>query len=340
MSAAGTAQIMPYYGVPMDQTSENVGFAFNKDIITGLLRNKYHFEGVVCTDWGLVTDVDNFMISMKARAHGAMHLKPEERMLKIIDAGVDQFGGESCPEMLIELVKTGKVTEERINQSVRRILRDKFRLGLFANPYVDVEQALATVGRADFRDLGAATQRKSLVLLKNGTIKGAKALPLKPGLKIYVKGFDKKVAAQYAVVVDQPEAADVAIIRLDAPYIPAKGFIEGLFHHGDLDFKDPKKQEVLDLLRKVPTIVNLYLDRPAVVPEIAAQSAGLIANFGAMDAALLDVIFGKAAPMGKLPIELPSSMEAVRNQKEDVPYDSKDPLFPFGFGLSYGTSPN
>ena len=72
-----------------------------------------------------------------------------------------------------------------------------------------------------------------------------------------------------------------------------------------------------------------------MIPEIAAQSAALIANFGANDAALLDVIFGMFNPTGKLPFELPSSMEAVREQKEDVPYDSEYPLFPFGFGLSY-----
>ncbi len=73
----------------------------------------------------------------------------------------------------------------------------------------------------------------------------------------------------------------------------------------------------------------------AVIPEIAAESAALIANFGANDAAVLDVIFGRFAPTGKLPFELPSSMEAVRNQKEDVPYDSEHPLFPFGYGLTY-----
>lgn len=330
--AAGTAQIMPYYGVAMGQTGEDVGFSFNKEIITGLLRDKYHFDGVVCTDWGLVTDVKNVLIDFPARAHGMMNHTPEERMLKILDAGVDQFGGESIPEMLVGLVRAGKVSEERINQSVRRILRDKFRLGLFDNPYVDVERAVQIVGRKDFRDAGAAAQRRSLVLLKNGMIGTAKALPLKTGLKIYTQGFDKKVAAQYATVADKPEDADVAIIRLDAPFQPREGFIEGMFHHGDLDFKDPKKKEILDLLQKVPTIVNLYLDRPAVVPEIAAASAGLIANFGATDAALLDVIFGKSASSGKLPVELPSSMDAVRGQKEDVPYDSKEPLFPVWFG--------
>ena len=333
--AAKTAQIMPYYGVPMGQTSEDVGFAFNKDIIKGLLREKYHFEGVVCSDWGLITDVENLMISFPAKAHGVMHLSEEERMLKIINAGVDQFGGESLPEMLVKLVKDGKVSEDRINLSVRRILRDKFRLGLFENPYVDVDKAVKIVGNKDFVEAGLDAQHRSLVLLKNGEVRNAKALPLKSDLKIYTQGIDKKVASQYATVVDSPKEADFAIIRLDAPFEPRKGYVESLFHHGDLDFKGEQKKKILDLLEKKPTIVSIYLERPAVIPEIAEKSAGLIANFGTSDTALLDVIFGKFKPSGKLPIELPSSMEAVRNQMEDVPYDSKDPLYHFGFGLSY-----
>jgi beta-glucosidase len=82
-------------------------------------------------------------------------------------------------------------------------------------------------------------------------------------------------------------------------------------------------------------IVNINMDRPAVIPEIAAASKGLFADFGANDEAFLDVVFGRFNPQGKLPVEMPSSMEAVRKQKEDVPYDSKDPLFPFGYGLHY-----
>ena len=72
-----------------------------------------------------------------------------------------------------------------------------------------------------------------------------------------------------------------------------------------------------------------------MIPEITKQCKALIANFGASDEAVLDVIFGKFNPTGKLPFELASSMEAVKNQKEDVPYDSKDPLFPFGYGLTF-----
>jgi beta-glucosidase len=81
--------------------------------------------------------------------------------------------------------------------------------------------------------------------------------------------------------------------------------------------------------------VTIYLDRPAVLSEIADKSAGLLAEFGAADSAVLDVIFGRFNPSGKLPFELPSSMEAVKKQKEDLPYDSENPLFPFGHGISY-----
>ena len=86
---------------------------------------------------------------------------------------------------------------------------------------------------------------------------------------------------------------------------------------------------------RVPTIVAITFDRPAVIPEIAARSAALLADFGAADDAILDVVFGRFPPSGKLPFELPASMEAVRRQKSDVPYDSDEPLFAFGHGLSY-----
>jgi beta-glucosidase len=145
------------------------------------------------------------------------------------------------------------------------------------------------------------------------------------------------VAAQYAELVDHPGEADFAILRLETPWVPleTKNPLALAFHHGDLDFKGQAKAEILDLLQTVPTIVVLYLDRPAVIPEINGFARALLGEFGASDVAVLDVIFGKASPEGKLPFELPSSMEAVRNQKADVPYDSENPLYPFGFGLSY-----
>ncbi|MBL0136469.1 MAG: glycoside hydrolase family 3 C-terminal domain-containing protein [Chitinophagaceae bacterium] len=325
-----TAAIMPYYGIPTDQTSENVGFSYNKDIITGLLRNKYHYDGIVCTDWGLVTDTRMGPVVWPARAWGVEKLTPEERVQKIINAGVDQFGGESCPEHIISLVKSGKLSEKRIDESVRRVLRQKFILGLFDNPYVVVDNAIATVGKAEWKKVAEMAQRRAMTLLKNDN----KVLPLATGKwKIYVRNVDPQVAAQYGTVVNKPEEADFAILRLNTPWVPveSQNFMARGFHHGDLDFKGTLKDSIIQLLKTVPTIVDIYIDRPAVIPEISSLAKGLFADFGASDAAVLDVIFGKVKPGGKLPLELPSSMEAVRNQKEDVPYDSKNPLYKFGF---------
>jgi beta-glucosidase len=328
---AGTGQIMPYYGQPIGVPGiEEVGFGYNKAVITGLLRQKYGFEGVVCTDWSLITErVSNGRVLMEARAWGVEHLSPPERAKKILDAGVDQFGGEECPELILGLVRSGQISEARIDQSARRLLRDKFRLGLFDAPYLDPEQSARIVGNPAFIAAGEHAQRKSLVLLKRG------ALPLPGRPKVYVEGYKSQSLAPYADVVATPVEADFALLRLVTPYQTIGEGFSAWFHYDDLDFKNPEKERLLDLMDKVPTIVSIHLDRPAVIPEIAAACAGLIGSFGAEDSAILDVIFGRWNPTGKLPFELPRSMEAVKNQKSDVPYDSGDPLFPFGFGLSY-----
>jgi len=334
---AGTAAIMPYYGVPMGQQNvEEVGFSYNKAIITELLRKKYHYDGVVCTDWGLVSDTKLGTFNFVARAWGVEKLNTEERVQRIIDAGVDQLGGEGLQEVIVKLVKDGKVSEKRIDESIVRLLRLKFELCLFDNPFVDEKKAGDIVGSAEFMKAGQDAQRRSITLLKNDS----HTLPLAPNkLKIYIKNINPQVAAQYGTIVSDPKQADIAIIRLQTPNYPvpeAKGnFIAQLFHFGDLDFKGQQLQDILDLEKTVPTVVDIYLDRPAVIPEISKNAKALVANFGSNDAALLDVVFGKYKPGGHLPIEMPSSMEAVRNQKEDMPHDSKDPLYKFGYGLSY-----
>lgn len=333
---AKTAAIMPYYGVPVDQTNENVAMSFNRMIITGLLREKYQYDGIICTDWGLITDLHAPDYTWPARAWGVEHLTEVERVLKAIEAGVDQFGGESCPEHVVELVTSGKLSEARVDESVRRLLRLKFQLGLFDNPFVDETQVSHVFGNPDSMGLGLSAQRRAMTLLKNED----DVLPLHSQPKIFIKNMDPAITARYAQVVDTPEQAEYAILRLETPWVPVETknpFAQG-FHHGDLDFKDEAKAEILSITQAVPTIVVLNLDRPAVIPEIAAGSKALFGEFGASDESVLDVIFGKAEPEGKLPFELPSSMDAVRQQNPDVPYDSKNPLFAFGYGLRYENS--
>ena len=148
------------------------------------------------------------------------------------------------------------------------------------------------------------------------------------------------VANVYGDVVQDLAAADFAILRLTTPWEPRQGnFLEQMFHAGDLDFKEPEKSRLLQILAQRPTVVIIHLDRPAVIPELAEGCVALLGEFGASDAAVLDVVWGKFNPTGKLPFELPSSMAAVRDQQPDMPYDSANPLFPFGHGLRYVTDP-
>ena len=330
---AGTASIMPYYGVPTGQTNEDVAMSFNKDIITGLLRERYGYDGVVCTDWGLITDKQVMGAIWPACAWGVEHLSELDRVAKVLEAGVDQFGGENCPDLVVELVRDGRISEERINVSVRRLLRQKFQLGLFDNPFVDEKQVLQVLGKPESLAAGEDSQRRAMTLLKNdGGI-----LPVHGEPKLYIKNINADIAAGYADLVETPGEADLAIIRLQTPWYPVEGnnpMVQG-FHHGDLDFKGEAKAEIMRLLDAVPTIVVLYLDRPAVIPEINDRSVALLGEYGASDQAVLDVVFGKANPEGKLPFELPSSMEAVRKQRSDVPHDSENPIYNFGYGLSY-----
>ena len=303
--AAGTAQVMPYYGRPVGTPFEAVGFGYNRDVITGLLRERCGFDGVVCTDWALVSDMTLPDGSVwEAKAWGVEELSREERIAKILDAGCDQFGGERIPEVVVALVEEGRISSDRVNASARRLLRDKFRLGLFDEPRVDPGAAERVCGNAAFRAAGERMQRRSATVLKNDGV-----LPLADGDKVQV-------------------------VRRSAPYQERTGnFIEALFHAGDLDFKEPELSELLALARTKPTVLVLHLDRPAVIPELVDACAGVVAVFGSSDAAVDDVLRGRAKPEGRLPFELPRSMEAVRNQRPDVPHDSDDPLFPIGHGL-------
>ena len=325
---ANTAQIMPYYGIPIDQTSENVAFGFNKDIITGLLRDSLNFQGVVCTDWNIITDS---RIS-EGRAWGVEHLSVKERVKKVIDAGCDQFGGESIPEVIVELVKEGGISIERLDTSVKRVLRDKFTLGLFDDPYVDEMKAVKIAGKAEFREQGKLAQAKSTILLKNKDL-----LPLTEGTRIYAEGIkETHFLENYGYLVNSPEDADVIVKRLATPFEPrSDSFIESFFHQGRLYFTEEESKEILDLITQKPSITIVNLERPAIITEIDASSSAVMAEFGTSDEIIAQLLFGKMKPQGKLPFELPSSWEAVLMQKEDVPRDSENPLYPFGYGLEY-----
>lgn len=337
--AERTSAIMPYYGMPVGveldgEAVEEVGFGYNKQIITGLLRGKLGFDGVVLSDWELVNDNLVGEQVLPARAWGVEHLTAPERMLKIINAGVDQFGGEECTELLIGLVRDGLVSEERINESVRRLLLVKFQLGLFDNPFVDEDAADRIVGNADFRLEGHLAQSRSVTVLANKTHDGGTSLPLTGSPSIYVEGLDTASLAGFGTPAESPDHADIAVIRLLSPWEHRDDlFLEKHFHAGSLDFPPGLISRLQSLAERVPLIIDVRLDRPAVLTPLAGFASALVGTFGVSDSALLDALFGRILPEGKLPFEIPRSMDAVRASRPDVAGDTADPLFPFGHGL-------
>lgn len=335
--AAGTSQIMPYYGVPVGTEYEEVGFGFNRSVITGLLRERFGFDGIVCTDWSIINDSTIMGVRVGARAWGVEHLSPAERMLKVIDAGADQFGGESSVGLLLELVRSGRVAESRIDQSARRLLREKFVLGLFDRRFVDVERAEIVIGNEEFRQAGLQAQRDSLTLLTNDPLGNEPALPLSRGIRVYVEGLDAAELASYATVTEDPAEADVAILRIKTPFEPREGMPAQFFHAGSLEFSSEELDHLLAVCRRVPTVIDITLERPALLGDLVGEAVAIIADYGAADGAVLDVLFGVANPKGRLPFELPRSMAAIEASKPDTPSDTINPVFTVGHGLTYGS---
>ena len=321
--------IMPYYGIPIGQTNEDVAMAYNEYILTDLLREELGFSGVICSDWGIIT----------GRHWGVDELSIADRYEKSINAGIDQYGGETETSYLIKLIKENIISEGRINESVKRILVNKFELGLFDDPYVDENKINDRVNTKKNIEAGLEAQRKSIVLLKNNG-----ALPLKKGMKIFVDGLNNNIAKDFGVLVKDPSDADVIIMYIHTVFNGNQesglnrvfdNFLSTLFPNGDLNFNSEIHTRVENYSKDKELIVVVDLNRPAILEDIKKLSSSLIGTFGVSDRIMFEGIFGEFSPTGKLPFEIPSSMESVLNQKEDVPDDSLNPTYEMGYGISY-----
>lgn len=240
---AKAAAVMPYYTVSWERDTkygENVGNSYSKYIINDLLREGQSYDGIVCTDWGITGDPSPDVGAFASRCFGVENLTVAQRHLRIIENGVDMFGGNSQKEPIIEAYAIGceKHGEEnmraRFEQSAARILTLMIRLGLFENPYLDPARSSATVGCEEYVKAGLEAQRRSVILLKNEK----ELLPLKKGTKIYVPGrhyeqhmafFRMPIPASdfpaltsadtkgYFELVQTPEEADAAVVFIESP---------------------------------------------------------------------------------------------------------------------------
>jgi len=149
---------------------DGVPCSCNRWLLTDVLRGEWGFKGFVVSDYGSVLHIKT--------KHGVAGNKAEAAE-KAIKAGLDMELPESnCFEELLTFVQEGKVSEEIIDEAVRRVLRVKFWLGLFENPYVDPEYAEKICGCEEHRKLALKAAREAIVLLKNDGI-----LPLSKNLK-------------------------------------------------------------------------------------------------------------------------------------------------------------
>lgn len=234
--------VMPYYTISWNIDTvygENVGNSYSKFIINDLLRGKYGYEGVVCTDWGVTKDetaVDGFGTT----CWGAETLSVAERHYKIIMAGVDQFGGNNDAGPVVEAYNVGvkehgeEFMRKRMEQSAIRLLRNIFRTGLFENPYLNIDKTKKTVGNDEFMKKGYEAQVKSVVMLKNRN----KALPVAKQKIVYIpkmqsggtRDFFGNVAPvtldypvklelvnKYFTLTDDPSKADFALVVIRSP---------------------------------------------------------------------------------------------------------------------------
>jgi beta-glucosidase len=337
---AGTSSIMPYYSIPQGTKYEKVAYAYNKAVIHDLLRVQLGFKGIINSDTGPI----------EMMPWGAENLSITERYKKTMEAGVNLYSGTADPAKLLETVRSGMVDMKLVDESVYRLLMEKFQLGLFENPYVDEDEAEKIAGNAIFTAKANLAFRKSVVLLRNET----KTLPVTPKTKIYVETYYQKTGSSPSHVYDTvdsrynvtflktPGEADMILVWV-TPAPAALFASQGNPIYLSLSKNNVDVAYINGLIAKKPTILAINYTNPWVIdeiynPEKTGNIKAVIATFNTTLDALLDVVTGKFNPSGKMPFTTPVSEAAVEKQLSDVPGYLKGKsyaLFKYNEGLSY-----
>ena len=358
-------RLLPPYQAAIESRVASIMASFNtmdalpmhahKAMITDLLKEDLQFEGIVVSDW-------------KAYSRFGEN--------DIINAGIDMVMAvdgdlEGFQEGVRTGVLEGSIPEERINDAVRRILRQKFRFGLFENPFPD-KSLIKLIGIPEHRTVARQAVRESMVLLKNEN----QVLPLKKESKIVVVGsfannsglqsggwtiewqgtsenyqgatcilegiqkisdsevkFDPDGTASF-------EDVDVAVIVVgENPYAEFFGDIGGEMDLFQLTLTEEHQKLIQDYKEKgIQTVVVLISGRPLVVTEQIEKSDAFIAAWlpGSEGDGIAEVLFGEFDFKGKLPHSWPKSVDDYSGKYGPNFWDkSIEPLFPFGFGLTY-----
>lgn len=393
----GALSVMPSYnevdGVPSHA---------NRWLIQEVLRGEWGFRGFTVSDYFAIRE-----LCERPELYGH-HLARDRKEAAALAAlsGVDiELPDPDCYPFLVELVRDGTLDEALLDDRVRPMLRAKFQLGLFDDPYVDPDVAERIVREPSHRELALEAARKTITLLKNDgallplnpktmrtialigpnadreMLGGYSGRPLHsstvlqgikervpPGVEVlYHEGCKITVGGSWAedeVVASDP-AEDRRMIR-EAATVAARADVIVLAigdneqtsreawmlnHLGDRTSLDlvGRQDELVDAMAATgkPVVALLFSGRPASVRNLVEKAAAILEVWylgQESGRAIAETLFGDVSPGGKLPITIPRSVghvPAYYNHKPSARrgylFDSVEPLFPFGFGLSYTT---
>ena len=340
---AGTSSIMPYYSFPVGTKYPELAYAYNTEVLRGLLRGELGFTGIINSDTGPIDMMP----------WGVEELSLPDRYKKALESGVNLFSGTADPTQLKESLRLYPDLMPLVDESVHRLMMERFALGLFENPYVDVKAAENIVGKKEFQDVADTALRKSIVLLRNEDNNGASILPIKPTLKLYFEAYSPKKGASPSNVykpatnqwgvefVNSPDQADIILLWL-APGSKSLFESDGSPLLLSLSSNQVDVAYINKLIARKPTILVINYTNPWVINEIYNDKTNTIkavlATFNTTAEALLDVVTGKFNPTGKMPFTTPVSEDQAQKQKSDVPGNLEGPeypLFKFDEGLQY-----
>jgi len=355
---AGTSAIMSYYPRPDNSRSgvqlpsdwwqspteqfEEVGAAFNKTLITTLLRGYMGFKGYVNTDSGV----------LGGTGWGVESLTVPERFAKGVKAGASIFSDNNDPSGLIAAVNQGLLSEAELDPSVRLLLTEIFKLGLFEDPYVDPAQAQAIARSPAWQQVADQAHRESLVLMRNDH----QVLPITNPVNLYVEVFTSgsgaatQTAAMKALfandpvvhVVDDLSQANAALLWLEPSQVelPDKSRIDiALSTNTGIDVAKVQQIEAA-----VPTVLAINFATAWVINNVEPQAAAVIGTYDVEAQALIDLVRGRFQPRGKLVMSVPANQATIDNNVTDVPGYLEGPNYSytnavndhyiFGFGKS------
>ena len=357
------AAIMPYYSVPLALDTENSAIG-SKATLQDLLRDEMGFEGIIQTDWGMIWAIQEALGTMTGE-----EVSDEEAILiGVTESRVDGIGGESIRliDLMEEYTNDGKIDEEILTAAATRIVKVKFEMGMFENPYVDVDYAVSFVGNEESQAVNLQAAEEAMTLLKND---GALPLDADAEQTILVCGpraFDMDslvggwssaqegmtiadAVAAYAgenttvltekenveVIKELAEQADVIIVSIGEPSYQH----DPVWGYDTLEIVS-SQQEILEAaVASGKTVITVVTGgRPYVLTWCDENTNAILEAYypGSQGGiAIAETLFGINNPTGKTPMQFPRDMESVNNQEGDVSFDLENPLYDYGWGLSY-----